>query len=48
LVSHGICRAGDKNWGAHISKAPGNIVGKYAHGDITRTGQLYHWYKEQQ
>ncbi len=45
LVAHGICRAGDKNWGAYISKAPGKLVGAYAHGDITRTKGLYEYYK---
>jgi hypothetical protein len=44
LVANGICRAGDKNWGAHISKAPGKLVGAYAHGDITRTRDLYNFY----
>jgi DNA polymerase-1 len=30
-----------KEWGAHISKAPGGIVGEYAKGDTFRTRQLY-------
>lgn len=29
------------NWGAHISKAPGDLVGRYAVGDITRTSALF-------
>ena len=28
-------------WGAHISKAPGGIVGTYAEGDVYRTRKLY-------
>lgn len=30
-----------KTWGAHISKAPGQLVGKYACGDVTRTRDLF-------
>lgn len=30
-----------KGWGAHISKAPGTIVGPYACGDVYRTRRLY-------
>lgn len=41
LVRHGYCRATDKNWGAYICKAPGALVGKYAHGDIVRAKALY-------
>lgn len=32
---------GGKEWGAHISKAPGGIVGRYAEGDTYRTRLLY-------
>lgn len=32
---------GGKDWGAHISKAPGDLVGQYANGDVTRTIRLY-------
>lgn len=47
LVRHGICRANDKAWGAWISKAPGNLVGAYAIGDVERTLGLYkHFMKE--
>jgi len=28
-------------WGAHIAKAPGKLVGKYARGDVVRTELLY-------
>jgi len=30
-----------KHWGAHISKAPGDLVGKYACGDTDRTYALF-------
>lgn len=30
-------------WGAHISKAPGDLVGRYADGDTTRTLLLYQY-----
>jgi 3'-5' exonuclease len=46
LVRHGVCRANDKAWGAYISKAPGNLVGTYAIGDVERTMKLYKYYKE--
>ena len=28
-------------WGAHISRAPGGMVGEYANGDVLRTWQLF-------
>lgn len=28
-------------WGAHIREAPGNLVGKYAKGDVVRTRKLF-------
>jgi DNA polymerase I-like protein with 3'-5' exonuclease and polymerase domains len=31
-------------WGAYISKAPGNLVGKYAKGDVIRTWKLFEFY----
>jgi hypothetical protein len=43
LISKGICRANQKDWGAHISKAPGNLVGTYAKGDTTRTLELFYF-----
>jgi 3'-5' exonuclease len=46
LIRHGVCRANDKAWGAYISKAPGNLVGTYAIGDVERTMKLYKYYKE--
>ncbi len=30
-----------KDWGAHISKAPGKLVGAYADGDVLRTRALF-------
>lgn len=30
-----------KNWGAHICRAPGRLVGAYAIGDVARTGKLF-------
>lgn len=41
LVEHKIVRANDKKWGAQIAKAPGDLVGKYANGDVLRTAQLF-------
>lgn len=41
LVRHGVCRPNDKNWGAHIAKAPGDLVGLYANGDTIRTVGLF-------
>lgn len=41
LVDHSICRKDDSKWGAHIAKAPGDIVGKYADGDVARTLKLF-------
>jgi hypothetical protein len=47
LVRHGVCRANDKAWGAMISRAPGDLVGTYAIGDVKRTLALYrHFMKE--
>lgn len=41
LVAHAGVRASDKSWGAHISKAPGKLVGTYAIGDGARTLGLH-------
>jgi DNA polymerase I len=41
LVEHGIVKAGAKDWGAHISKAPGDVVEPYCVGDVDRTAQLF-------
>jgi hypothetical protein len=47
LVSHGACRANDKAWGAHIAKAPGDLVGTYAIGDVVRTLKLYEYFMKE-
>lgn len=41
LVDNGICKKNAKDWGAHICKAPGGLVGTYAIGDVSRTLRLY-------
>lgn len=41
LVGAGVVAKGDKRWGAHICKAPGDIVGRYAIGDVDRTWKLF-------
>lgn len=40
LVKHGVCRD-TKGWGAYICKAPGDLVGTYAVGDVVRTSGLF-------
>jgi DNA polymerase-1 len=40
LIKHGVCRD-TKGWGAYICKAPGELVGTYAVGDVVRTLQLF-------
>lgn len=42
LYANGVCPPNTKEWGAHIAKAPGDLVGTYAIGDTVRTGALYH------
>ena len=41
LVAHKVVPANSKQWGAHIAKAPGDLVGKYAVGDVVRTRRLF-------
>jgi DNA polymerase-1 len=41
LVQQGIVTKASKNWGAFISQAPGDIVGRYADGDVIRTEKLF-------
>lgn len=41
LVAHHIVPSNSKSWGAHICKAPGDLVGQYAIGDVERTYALY-------
>ena len=44
LVRSGVCRANDKSWGAWICKAPGDLVGTYAIGDVVRTMKLHEYF----
>lgn len=41
LVKNKVCRANDAKWGRFIDKAPGDLVGKYADGDVVRTLKLF-------
>ena len=41
VLSH-VQEAKSSDWGAHISRAPGGIVGRYAIGDVDRTEALYY------
>lgn len=41
LINHKIVKRIQKNWGAHICDAPGDLVGEYAIGDVNRTAALY-------
>lgn len=43
LIHHGVVPSNSKEWGGHISKAPGDLVGKYAIGDTVRTGALFNY-----
>ena len=36
-----VAEATEKEWGAYISRAPGDLVGKYAVGDVVRTKRLF-------
>ncbi len=40
ILSH-VPEATEKDWGAYISFAPGELVGKYAIGDVVRTFKLF-------
>lgn len=37
-------RRAQKQWGAHIAKAPGQLVARYSDGDTTRTQKLLEFY----
>lgn len=41
LIANNITRKNQKDWGAYISEAPGDLVGTYAIGDVERTGQVF-------
>lgn len=40
-ATHGIKLAKGEKWGKYIAYAPGDIVGKYANGDVIRTEKLF-------
>lgn len=41
LIDNKIVKKNDSKWGAHIAKAPGDLVGVYADGDTMRTLKLF-------
>lgn len=41
LLSLGVIRKNQKDWGAHIAKGHADVVGKYAIGDVRRTFHLF-------
>lgn len=41
MEHHAAAKKAGKGWGAYISEAPGDIVGKYANGDVVRTEKLF-------
>lgn len=41
LYSSGTVKKNVKRWGAHIAQAPGDLVGPYAEGDVSRTLGLF-------
>lgn len=41
LVDAHIAHPASKTWGEHIAKAPGDLVGTYAKGDVLRTTRLF-------
>lgn len=41
LIANRVCKRNDKKWGRFISRAPGDIVGRYAIGDVDRTHALF-------
>ncbi len=41
LVQHRVVQKGVKGWGAFIAQAPGDLVGRYAMGDVKRTAGLF-------
>lgn len=40
ILTH-VSEATEKEWGAYISEAPGDLVGRYAIGDVVRTYKLF-------
>lgn len=43
LEDHGVVRKKQKDWGAYICEAPGDVVGPYADGDVMRTLKLFEY-----
>lgn len=41
LLSRGVIRRNQKDWGAYISKGHADVVGRYAIGDVERTLRLW-------
>ena len=41
LLAHKVIGKKSTNWGSHICEAPGDLVGKYAIGDVERTYKLH-------
>lgn len=41
LVAQRIVTSKQKDWGAYISRVPGQVVGPYANGDVVRTKKLF-------
>ena len=41
LIANGVTKKNQKDWGAYISEAPGDLVGTYAIGDVERTAQVF-------
>jgi|TARA_R110000824_G_scaffold386054_1_gene580523 DNA polymerase I-like protein with 3'-5' exonuclease and polymerase domains len=44
-IVENVKKSTEKNAGAYISQAPGDLVGTYAIGDVDRTFALYNYYK---
>lgn len=44
LYDNKVIPKSKKDWGACICKAPGDLVGKYAVGDVERTAQLFDFF----
>lgn len=47
LVAQGIVKPAAKDWGAHISKAPAEIVGPYCVQDVRLTKELFEYFEDQ-
>lgn len=43
LLAHGKVASNLKRWGGHIREAPGDLVGRYAIGDVDRTYALFQY-----